>query len=409
MGESQTPYFYPKKKMKKALRFIWATGMVCFVTGGGEAYGQEDLNTAGRMLQQEERLTIGGYGQIDYNQPIQNGIMENGKLDVHRLVFMVGYKFSDKVQFVSEVELEHVKELYVEQAFLQAEILPWLKFRGGLILIPMGIINEYHEPPTFNGVERPNLDKYIVPTTWREIGGGFTGTFPLVGLSYQAYIVNGFCSYDGEPRLDGANGFRKGRQKGAESIISSPNLALRVNYFGIPGLQMGMSLYGGETQSTLKDGTDRSDPESLSRTDSSVVGLLMVGADARYSIKGLSFRAQINYGRVSGAGAYNSFTGSDLGSALAGGYAELSYNLFHSMEGRETELIPFVRYERYNTHASVTGETVKDPSLNRTDITMGLGYKFHSGAMLKMDYQIFSDRGDSERKHQFNTGVAVWF
>ena len=133
--------------------------------------GQE-LNTASRMMQDEDRLTVGGYAQIDYNQPISNGAYSNGNLDVHRMVLMFGYKFNQKVQFISEVEFEHVKEVFVEQAFLQYEITPWLKFRGGLMLIPMGIINEYHEPSTFNGVERPNLDKYIVPTSWGEIGGG---------------------------------------------------------------------------------------------------------------------------------------------------------------------------------------------------------------------------------------------
>jgi hypothetical protein len=393
----------------KIVGYLAAPVLLSMFIGIKEAGGQEGMNTASRMLQQEERLTIGGYGQIDYNQPIQNGTMKNGNLDVHRLVFMLGYKFSEKVQFVSEIELEHVKEVYVEQAFLQAEILPWLKFRGGLILIPMGIINEYHEPPTFNGVERPNLDKYIVPTTWREIGAGFTGTFPVPGLSYQAYLVNGFCSYDGVAKLDGPNGFRKGRQKGAESIISMPSLALRVNYFGIRGLQIGISLYGGDTQSTLMDEVDKSDPESLSTADSSRVGLVMIGADARYTIAGFSFRAQVNYGQVSGAGAYNSFTGSDLGSALAGGYAELSYNLFHSLGSTEADLIPFIRLERYNTHASVPGMTLKDPSLNRTDLTMGLGFKFHTGAMLKMDYQVFSDKAGADKKHQFNAGIAVWF
>jgi hypothetical protein len=324
-------------------------------------------------------------------------------------VFLLGYKFNERLQFISEVELEHVKEVYVEQAFLQAEITPWLKFRGGLILIPMGIINEYHEPPTFNGVERPNLDKYIVPTTWREIGAGFTGTFPASGISYQAYMVNSFLSYDTDATLDGPNGFRKGRQKGAESMISMPNLALKVNYFGIPGLQIGMSLYGGDTQTSLYDGIDKSNQESVSRADSTIVRLLMIGADARYNKGGFRFRAQANYGWISGTEAYNSFTDSDLGSGLGGWYAEISYDLFHSIKRLESELIPFIRYEMYNTHASVASGTAYDPSLNRTDVTLGLGWKLHKGAMLKIDYQMFNDRGNGRNRHQLNSGIALWF
>ena len=242
---------------------------------------QELSNTAGRMMQEESKLTLGGYGQVDYNQLLDNSTHNNGGLDVHRLVLMFGYKFNERTQFITEIEFEHVKEVYVEQAFLQYEILPWLKLRGGLMLIPMGIVNEYHEPSTFNGVERPNLDKYIVPSTWREIGAGFTGTFPSAALSYQLYLVNGFKGYNDGPTLDGSNGFRKGRQKGAESIIHAPNLAFKVNYFGVSGLQLGLSAYTGKTQSSLFNGLDKSDDLLLAAADSSVVGLSMLGLDAR--------------------------------------------------------------------------------------------------------------------------------
>ena len=370
--------------------------------------GQE-LNTASRMMQDEDRLTVGGYAQIDYNQPLSNGAYSNGNLDVHRMVLMFGYKFNQKVQFISEVEFEHVKEVFVEQAFLQYEITPWLKFRGGLMLIPMGIINEYHEPSTFNGVERPNLDKYIVPTTWREIGAGFAGVFPTAALSYQLYVVNGFKGYDGDPYLSGSNGFRKGRQKGAESFMSSPNLTFKVNYFGISGLQLGLSAYTGNTQSTLYNGIEKSDTESIALADSSVVGLTMLGMDARYNLGGLHLRGQLNYGWVSNSASYNEFTGSDLGSSLGGWYGEVSYDLFHGVERFESGLIPFVRYEQYNTHASVEAPTTLNPSFNRTDLTIGLGWRMVRGAMLKADYQVFNRDDESESKQQFNMGVAVWF
>ncbi len=372
-------------------------------------FGQEITNTAGRMMQEEDRLSIGGYGQIDYNQPLGGGTYQQGNLDVHRLVLMFGYKFSAKTQFITEIEFEHVKEVFVEQAFLQHEITPWLKFRAGLMLVPMGIINEYHEPSTFNGVERPNLDKYIVPTTWREIGAGFTGVFPSASLSYQLYVMNGFNGYDGDPNLSGSNGFRKGRQKGAESYINTPNLTFKVNYFGIKGLQLGLSGYGGKSQSTLYKGIEKGDEAAIAVADSSVVGLNMLGVDARYTLGGLSLRGQFNYGVVSNSLQYNEFSGSDLGSAMAGWYGEVAYNVFHSLESTETELIPFIRFERYNTHASVEQGTTLDPAFDRTDITIGLGWKLARGAMLKVDYQVFKNEASDDSKQQFNAGVAVWF
>ncbi len=372
-------------------------------------FGQEITNTAGRMMKDEDRLTVGGYGQIDYNQPLGGGTYQQGNLDVHRLVLMFGYKFSPKTQFITEIEFEHVKEVFVEQAFLQHEITPWLKLRAGLMLVPMGIINEFHEPSTFNGVERPNLDKYIVPTTWREIGIGFTGVFPSASLSYQLYVMNGFNGYDGDPNLSGSDGFRKGRQKGAKSYINTPNLTFKVNYFGIKGLQLGLSGYGGKSQSTLYKGIDKGDEAAIAVADSSVVGLNMLGVDARYTLGGLSLRGQLNYGVVSNSLQYNEFSGSDLGSTMAGWYGEVGYNVFHSLESTETELIPFLRFEQYNTHASVEQGTTLNPAFDRTDITIGLGWKLTRGAMLKVDYQVFKNEASDDSKQQFNAGVAIWF
>ena len=118
----------------------------------------------------------------------------------------MGYKFSDKVHFVSELEFEHVKEVGVEQAFINYKISEPINFRAGLMLIPMGIVNEYHETTTFNGVERTAVETKIIPTTWRELGAGFTGTIDNLSLKYQAYVINGFKSYDNGGKLRGIDG-----------------------------------------------------------------------------------------------------------------------------------------------------------------------------------------------------------
>jgi hypothetical protein len=203
------------------------------------------INSAEKMLMTNGNLKIGGYGEVHYNQPVSPDIRKNGTLDVHRIIMMLGYQFNDKVQFVSELEFEHVSEVYVEQAFLQYKLSNSVNFRGGLILTPMGIINEYHEPTTFNGVERPQIDNAISPSTWREIGFGITGVILPVSLRYQAYLMNGFNSFDGQARIGGASGLRGGRQKGVESYISSPNFSGKVEYFGIRGLNLGLSGYFG--------------------------------------------------------------------------------------------------------------------------------------------------------------------
>ncbi len=382
---------------------------MCLTVSAAIAQNQtsEVKNAAESLLQSGPRLSIGGYAQIDFNQPVSDGKRYNSTLDIHRLVLLFGYRFSERTSFVSEIELEHVSEVYVEQAFLNHEFLPWLNLRGGLMLVPMGIINEYHEPPTFNGVERPNLDNKLVPTTWREIGLGFSGRFDAASLKYQAYVMNGFNGYDGAAKFRGSDGFRKGRQKGAESFMSSPTLAARLDYYGIPGLKLGVSTYNGKSQSTLYDGLDENDENAKVIADSSVVGINMLGLDARYRNGGLEARGQFNFAGISNSDAYNGYTGSDIGSRMLGWYLEAGYDLLHGNQNGQ-RLVPFVRYERYNTHAKTEGSLVKNESYDRTDITIGAGWWLTSGTVLKADYQFFSNSADT-KSGQFNLGIGIWF
>ena len=372
-------------------------------------------NSADRLITNDRRLTIGGYGEVHYNQPLNADTRNNGMLDVHRVVLLVGYKFNDRTQFVTELEFEHVKEVYVEQAFLQYKINKSINFRAGLLLIPMGIINEYHEPTTFNGVERPLTDKYISPTTWREIGFGISGNIFPAYLKYQVYLVNGFNGYDGNANLNGKNGLRKGRQKGAESFISAPNFSGKIEYYGVRGLNIGLSGYYGNTQTTLYQGIGKNEKESLAKADSSIVGVSMLGLDVRYSIKGLQLRGQYYFNSLSNTNQYNFFTANnegapnDLGSSMIGYFVEAGYNVFRSFNKIKTALIPFVRYEVYNTQNSVEEGITVNKAYNNTLITTGLTWRMAKGAVLKTDLQFIKSEDDSKYATIFNAGFGVMF
>lgn len=357
--------------------------------------GSSNLNSGQRLLNApiDKGITIGGYGQIDYNEPDGS---EPGKLDVHRLVVLFGYKFNDKVSFLTEIELEHVKEVYVEQAYVKYNVAQSVNVLAGLMLVPMGIINEYHEPTTYHGVERPNVDKYIVPTTWRELGLGISGNINNASLKYQAYLFNGFISYkDGSGVLRGEDGLRKGRQKGAESVVTSPNFSTKLDYYGIRGLRLGLSGYFGKTQT---------DDTSI---EDSTVGVSMVGLDARYTYKNLQLRGQYIYTDLSDTDSYNMFTGKDLGSQMYGMYVEAAYNF--PLRGVQL-LTPFVRFEKYNTQAQMAGDIDPNKAYDRDDVTFGLDYTIANGVVFKVDYQLFSNAVvDSDTKKQFNAGVGVWF
>ncbi|MDG2059101.1 MAG: hypothetical protein P8J34_02980 [Flavobacteriales bacterium] len=366
-------------------------------------------NTAQKIIGSNQGLHIGGYGQIDYNRTINNDLNYNAKLDVHRLVTFLGYNFNEKTSFVSELEFEHVVEVYVEQAFLSHNIRDNFSINAGLMLIPMGIQNLYHEPPTFNGVERTNIDKYIVPTTWREMGASVNGRIMDNTLSYELMLVNGFNGYDGEGVFTGNKGLRSGRQKGAESYMTAPDFASRFSYVGIPNLNLGLSTYFGESESTAYNGLDLSDKNAVASADSTIIGINMMGIDGRYQKGALQLRGQYIVADLSNTNQYNTFTGKDLGSKMLGYYAEAGYNLLSEKE-TNNELIAFARYENYNTHKEVEeGGISINSNYDRKDVIIGLGLKLAKGAMFKIDYQIQSNGNSNPRTDQINIGTAVWF
>lgn len=372
-------------------------------------------NSVDKLLATDGRLVIGGYGEVHYNQPFSSDIRSNGTLDVHRMVMLLGYNFNSRTQFVSELEFEHVGEVFVEQAFLQHKVNNFINLRAGLLLIPMGIVNEYHEPITFNGVERPLVDTKLSPTTWREIGFGLSGNIIDASIKYQAYVVNGFNGYKaGAGTLNGSNGFRNGRQKGAESYISSPNFTGKIEYYGIRGLNLGLSGYFGASQSTLYNGLNKSNAAAIAKADSSVTNISMLGLDARYNLGGLQMRGQFYYAGIANTEQYNKFTAknavkNDLGSAMLGYYVEAGYNVFKFCSKTKTELIPFVRYENYDTHYGTAGSLVKNKAYNNNVITTGLTYKLAKGVVAKADMQFVKSEAASKYTNVFNAGVGVMF
>lgn len=371
-------------------------------------------NKADQLLSDNGKLNIGGYGEVHYNQPLKKDVKQLGLLDVHRIVMFLGYNFSSKTQFVTEIEFEYAKELWIEQAFIQHKINPYLNFKAGLILVPMGIVNEYHEPTTFNGVERPIIDNKIAPSTWREVGVGFTGTFLPASLKYQVYLVGGMNGYDTKGIFSGSKGLREGRQKGSKAFVNSPAYTAKIEFYGIRNLNIGLSYYGGKSQSKLFQNLDRNDAQTLTNADSSVVNINMLGVDGRYNWKGLQLRGQFYWVNMNNTDQYNIFTrtngvNNDLGNQMLGYYAEIGYNVFKLCSKTKTQLIPFFRYEFYDMHYAVGSVITKNESYKNTNLTTGLTFKINEGVALKSDVQFAKSALDTEWTTTLNFGFGIMF
>jgi len=248
------------------------------------------------------------------------------------------------------------------------------------------------------------MDNAIVPTTWREIGVGVTGRFNSINLGYQAYVFNGFKSTESNGAeglsgfLKGSNGLRGGRQKAIQSTIDSPTLSTKFDYYGIPGLRLGLSGYFGKTQAT----------DDIETIDGANIGVSMIGLDARYAYQRFTARGQFVHASLSDTEQYNNATGQDLGSALQGFYVEGGYNLLPM--NKKQKLFVFTRYEQFNTHADTDGGLEKNRAYDRTDVTTGLSYHIAPGVVVKGDYQFRSNAlQDADVKDRLNFGIGVWF
>lgn len=394
--------------MRKLLLLISFTILVISV--GAQNDISTMMNSTDKMLEDDDKkLKIGSYGQIDFNQRFSGDTRYNGKLDVHRMVLFLGYQFTKNIQLVSEIEFEHVNELYVEQAFINYRLNDYLSLRGGLMLIPMGIVNEFHEPTLYNGVERPSLDNIIVPTTWREIGVGATGRISSASVKYQLYILNGFYGYDGTAKLSGASGFRNARQKGINTNMSSPDISFKIDYYGIKRLNIGLSGYFGKTESKLYNGLDKNSISNINRADSSTVNIAMAGLDYRYSVGAFQTRGQFIFASLGNAARYNEFNSNQpkLGRAMMGYYIEAGYDLLH---GSKMALVPFARYENYNTHFRVDGNLVANDSFHAEEWFFGIGFKPVDGVVFKIDYQRKKNKDiNSVNENYINAGIGFNF
>ena len=352
----------------------------------------------------QERTTLGGYGEVHYTNP--TGPNTPAAVNLKRFVIYLAHSFSDQLVFRSELEVEDARieggqsggEVALEQAYLDYRLKDWLTVRTGLVLPPVGIVNETHEPPTFNGVARPAFDHDVIPTTWREIGVGALGSVPWVkGLSYRVYVVNGLKAEG----FSADEGIREGRQEGREASFANPSLTGRLEWARPGGgLKVGGSFWYG--------GSANQDPALGSGAFAAPITLL--SADARYDVGAFAFRGVVANIAVSDAQAINATYGDSVGSRIAGGYVEAAYNVLAALAPASAQqLKAFVRHERYDTQADAPPGVTKQRSLARRITTFGLTYKPTWNTAFKGDYQLLRNAAGTGEYEVLRLGVGYQF
>jgi hypothetical protein len=352
--------------------------------------------------QEEEQTTIGGYGEVHFSNP--TGPDSPGEVNVKRFVVFLSHSFNERIALRSELELEDTRveggeeggEIALEQVYLDYRFSSAFTLRAGLVLPPIGIINETHEPPTFNGVERPSFEQDVIPTTWRDIGVGLVGSIPgSAGLSYRVYLLNGLVA----DRFSAESGIRGGRQEGKEASFANPSLAGRLEW-ARPGLRLGGSFwYGGSANQNPAIGEGAFDAP-----------VFLGAADARYEVGGLAFRGEFATISISDADLINAANGANVGSRIAGGYIEGAYNVLDKLAPASSQrLNAFVRYENYDTQADLPDNAVRDETLARRITTFGLSYKPLYNVVFKGDYQLRRNKAHLGQDEVLALGVGYQF
>jgi hypothetical protein len=378
-------------------------------TGGAAevdaAQGERGFGPAASKVYRIERgVSIGGYGEMlfqGFSDERQDGKAagRTNELDFLRAIVYVGYKFNDRIVFNSEIEFEHAStgeggEVSVEFAYLDFSLRPELGIRGGMLLVPVGFLNELHEPPIFYGARRPEVESAILPSTWRENGAGVFGAAGL--FEYRAYAVAGLDSTGFS-----AAGIRGGRQKGARSKADDFALTGRLDLTGVPGLLAGVSFYsGGSGQGQVVD-----DQVLTARTS-------LFDVHGQYRARGLHLRglyAKGSIGDVALINEANGLTGSQsVGKDQFGWYVEAAYDLMTLASHGEWAIAPYFRYEKLDTQESVPQGYAINPATERENVTFGLDVKPIPRVVFKVDYQWIRNEA-STGVNQLNLALGFLF
>jgi hypothetical protein len=345
-------------------------------------------------------VSIAGYGEIvyeNYSKKLDNRTASttSNQLDYLRNVVYFGYRFNDWILFNSEVEFEHGStgkggEVSVEFGYVELMLSPHFNIRAGMVLPPVGIINEKHEPSSFFGTLRPQVEQRIIPSTWRTNGIGAYGEI-IPNLQYRAYVVEGLDA----SKFSDNDGLRGGRQSGARAKAEKLALTGKLEYVGLPGTVLGASFYTGNSNQSLDDTVD--------------VSTTVVSVHGELSWKGLEARALWARNTVGHAAWVSAVAGKTVGSAMDGWYGVIGYDVMPWIApGSVHYLAPFIQYESFNTHAEVPSGMVRNKAWDRHIFTAGITYKPHPNVAFKADYRN-NDNEAGTGNDQWNLAVNYLF
>jgi hypothetical protein len=374
---------------------------------------------ASKVYGRDRGLSIGGYGEGFYTNYVADQGHGTGetldRADLLRAVLYTGYRFNENIVFNAEIEFEHATteatrssgggSVSVEFAALDFFWRPELNFRTGLVLLPVGFLNLMHEPPFYYGVNRPDVERTLIPSTWRENGAGIFGRLGET-VQYTAYAVNGMNA-----RGFASSGIRGGRQNGNRALAEDIAFVGRVDWDPMPELVLGASVYAGESGQDQRVSLIGGGSTELPSTPT-----VLWETHAQYESHGLHLRGLFTMTHVGDAGSLTQdLLASDAGfsgavaEGLLGGYGEVAYDVLPLLfPGTERFLAPFYRFEWYDTQWNMPSGFSADRSREIMVNTVGIHFEPIPNVVLKLDYRNRSAKR-GQIPDEFNLGFGYAF
>ena len=350
---------------------------------------------------QEPATVLTSYGEINYNRPTR--MREDTRADLRRFVIGFQHRFDARTRVVAELEVEHAVvssgdrgEVALEQAFVERQFTPTWAARGGLFLMPAGLLNENHEPTAYYGVERNFVETAIIPSTWREGGVQAIGVFDN-GLTLQG----GFATSFDLTKWDATSS--DGRMGPLASVHQELQLAkardlgtfAALNWRGIPGVHLGGSYFsGGATHGQAGFPSAR---------------VTLWDVHARLTPGRWDLAALYSRGTISNTAAlYAALVGNDtlIPKSFDGWYGQAAYRVWSRAE---YALTPFVRWEQFNTgrqYADLGAGLTPDGLPTEKVLTLGANFQLTQGVVLKTDVQRFRE---NSARNRFDLGLGWSF
>lgn len=357
--------------------------VLCSFSLFSQVLTREDSLSAG-LIRSNNTTVISGYGQAKVEYDFRT---RTGTATLTRNVLFLGHKFSNRIYFFSEMELENARvvggkpsgEISMEQLFLKFNINRDLYLQAGLFIPRIGLINENHLPTTFNGNDRPYTETFIIPATWREIGVGIYGRVRAVpGLNYTVSVMNGLKS----SAFVNGTGIAEGKQEGNMATASNIAVTGSLLYY-IKSWRIQTSGYYGGSAGLIKRQAD-----SL-QLQSGAFGtpVALVEANTVYHDHGISFRALATMVSIPDAFEINRAYANNTPSTMIGGYAEVGYNFYPLINPEvRKNLTVFVRQELMDINYKIPSNGIRNGTNRRSYTVAGITYQPVNGVVLKIDY-----------------------